>query len=356
MTVTIRPLAVEDVEALSRFLTAGFHTPPDAPFAAPDVLRWKFLDPRADESEGRGGVEPPPRSLVAVDDSGAIVGHVGIVPTAFVAPGVASPVAGLHMIDWLGSRDHRAVGAALMRRAHETASVQIGLGGSDAGRAVIRRGGYEPMPPILVYERIVSPWRRLRAGGFGSPGRIARTARDLGRLLIHPSRPATRRLTLEPTSTFGPEVLDVVRAAARCAVVAARAPGRLNHLLRHPRQASRGYLLRDDAERVRGFALLNRLDRRDDGPVLGRVVDLLLDDDDPAAWHAASLLVSRELARLGADVAQVFASPPWTVEALRRAGFVMRHPLELQLRDRQGLLPRDVPFHLTPIEADYAYT
>ncbi|MDG3007769.1 acetyltransferase [Paludisphaera mucosa] len=349
MTVSIRPLAAGDLEALGRFLTSGFQTPADAEFAAVDVLRWKYLESQGDVAE------PAPRSLVAVDEAGAIVGHVGFVPTAFAGPGLPAPVPALHMIDWLGSREHRSLGASLMRRAHEAAPVQFGLGGSDAGRSVIRRGGYDSMPSVTVHERILNPLRWLRAGGR-SPGKAARASRDLARRLIHQPRTADARLELEPVSSFGPEVVEVVRAASRFAVVAARTPERLNYALRYPRQAPAGLLVRDADRRVRGFALVNSIPRDGGRIVLGRVVDLLLDDDDPDAWHAALLLLSRELARRGADVAQAFAAPPWTVEALRRAGFISRHPLDFRLRDRQALLPRDRPFYLTPIEADYAYT
>ncbi|AMV40765.1 hypothetical protein [Planctomyces sp. SH-PL62] len=348
MSTVIRPLAEADLEALSRFLTAGFQTPADAEFAAVDLLRWKFLDPRDDA--------PGPRSFVAVDEStGAIVGHVGVCPTAFAAPGLDAAVPALHMIDWLGSREHRSVGASLMRRAHETAPVQFGLGGSRAGRAVIKRGGYEPMSPVFVYERLLSPLRRLRAGGL-APKSAARAARDVARGLVHrPGRPALR-LELEPVSSFGTEVVEVVRGASRTAVVTARTPERLNYALRHPRRKPSGFLFRDADGRVRGFALAT-LPPGDGGRlVLGRVADLLLDDDDPDAWHGALLLLSREMGQLGADVAQAFASPPWIVEALRRAGFVARHPLDFNLRDRESLLPHDATFYLTPIEADYAYT
>ncbi|WP_165246941.1 acetyltransferase [Paludisphaera soli] len=346
MSVSIRPLAEADLPALSRFLTAGFHTPADAEFAAVDVLRWKFLDARDDA--------PGPRSFVAIDESGAIVGHVGLCPTAFAAPGLAEPIPALHMIDWLGSREHRSVGASLMRRAHEAAPVQFGLGGSDAGRAVIKRGGYEPMPPVLVFDRLLSPLRRLRAGGL-APKSAARALRDVARSLVHRPRPAGLRLQLEPVSTFGPEVAEVVRGASRFAVVTARTPGRLDLALRYPRRPPSGFLLRESGGGVRGFAVLNVLPQDAGRTALGRVVDLLMDDDDPDAWHAALLLLSAELARRGADVARVFAAPPWTAEALRRAGFVMRHPLELSLRDRRELLPH-APFYLTPIEADYGYT
>ena len=349
MSVRIRPLAAEDLGPLSRFLTAGFRTPADAEFAAADVLRWKYLESQGDVSE------PPPRSLVATDEAGAIVGHVGFVPTAFAAPGLSAPVSALHMIDWLGSREHRSVGASLMRRAHEAAPVQIGLGGSDAGRSVIRRGGYDAMPPVSVFERVLKPMRRIRAGGT-SPGQVARAARDVARGLIRrPQSPAVR-LELERVSMFGPEVLDVVAGASRSAVVAARTPERLDYLLRYPRGAPAGYLLREPDGRVRGLALLVALPRDGGRAVEGRIVDLLMDDDAAETWHAALLLLSAELSRLGADAARAFAASPWTVEALRRAGYAFRHPLDFNLRDRDALLPRDRPYYLTPIEADYAYT
>jgi hypothetical protein len=43
-------------------------------------------------------------------------------------------------------------------------------------------------------------------------------------------------------------------------------------------------------------------------------------------------------------------------EGLRRCGFVSRFALEFNLRDRQGMVPRGVPFHFTPMDGDYAYT
>lgn len=349
MSVEIRPLADADLPALSRFLTAGFHTPPDAEFASVEILRWKYLESQGDASE------PSPRSLVAVDEAGEIIGHVGYVPSAFVGPGMAKAVPALHMIDWLGSAGHRSVGASLMRRAHEAAPVQFGLGGSDAGRAVIKRGGYEAMPPSFLFERILDPLRWLRAGGASSRGAV-RTARDLARRLINPVRPASVRLVLEPVSKFGPEVDEIVRGGSRSAVIAARTPDRLNYVLRYPRGRPTGYLLRDEDRRPRGLAILATIPRDGGRLSLGRVVDVQMDDDAPETWHAALLLLSRELARLGAHVAQSFASPPWTVDALRRAGYAQRHPLEFRLRDRDSLIPRDHPFHLTPIEADYAFT
>ena len=44
MARDIQPLRPDDLPELSRFLVTGFHAPPDADFADPAVLRWKYLD------------------------------------------------------------------------------------------------------------------------------------------------------------------------------------------------------------------------------------------------------------------------------------------------------------------------
>ena len=99
-----------DLDDLSRFLITGFHTPPDAEFAAPEVLRWKYLEPRSEDDR-------VPRSYLARDERSRVVGHVGICRTCFESDQVpAGRIATLHMVDWLGSAEQRAVGASLMRR------------------------------------------------------------------------------------------------------------------------------------------------------------------------------------------------------------------------------------------------
>ena len=43
-------------------------------------------------------------------------------------------------------------------------------------------------------------------------------------------------------------------------------------------------------------------------------------------------------------------------EGLRRSGFVSRFQVKFLIRDCEGLIPKDVIFHLKPLEGDYAYT
>jgi hypothetical protein len=351
MTREIRALGPDDLEDLSRFLTEGFHTAPDADFAAPEVLKWKYLEP------GGGDDDPGPRSYLARDEAGNIIGHVGICATAFEGAAIPGGSVGtLHMIDWLGSPGHRAVGASLMRRAHEAAPTQFGLGGSDAGRTVIKRGGYEPREPVPVYQRVIRPAHWMRASGPGAAERATRLVRDLTRNLVAPARPASLSIELRRVEAFDAAIEPIMQEAKTQAILTRRDPARLNHLLRLPRQAMSGWYLVGPRDQLRGFALLNLVPQHGGKVRLGKVVDCVLGGTDVEPWHAAAFALLRELARQGADVAQAFANTAWMAEGLRRAGFASRFALEFSLRDRQGLIPRGTPLHLMPIEADYAYT
>ena len=109
MTREICPLVLDDLSAVGRFLIAGFHAAPDADFAAPEVLRWKYLEPRGEDDEA-------PRSYLARGEAGRVIGHVGICRTSFEGDAIPSGrIATLHLIDWLGSAEHRSVGGSLMR-------------------------------------------------------------------------------------------------------------------------------------------------------------------------------------------------------------------------------------------------
>jgi hypothetical protein len=357
MSRDIRPLTPDDLPELSRFLTAGFHAPTDADFAAPEVLRWKYLDPAG---PGADGTDPDTAlSYVARDEAGRIVGHLGLCRTEFEGRALAASggrVPTIHIIDWLGSPEHRAVGMSLMRRAHQGAGTQFGLGVSQAALVVGERAGYELRSLVPVYTRVLRAGYWLRAGGLGPLQRGLRMARDAAsRLIKRPDAPGAA-IAIRRVSAFGPEILPIVERAKAHVIFTRRDPDRLNALLRFPRQAMSGWHLLDDAGRLRGFAVLNLIPKDQGRTRTGKFVDLLLDDVDPTAWHASIIALTRELARQGADLAQAYASTPWTAEALGRGGYTSRFSVKFHIRDRQGLIPRDAAFHLTPLEGDYAYT
>jgi hypothetical protein len=350
MTRELHPLRVDDLDDLSRFLTVGFHSDSAADFAAPDVLHWKYL-------EARGELDDLPRSYLARDEASQVIGHVGLCRTFWEGTAITEGrISTLHMIDWLGSTAHRAVGASLMRKAHETASTQFGLGGSEAGRTVIKRGGYQPRQPVCVYQSILRPSYLFRMPGLRGIERTWRLGREITRKAAHPARTSRRRIELRQVSQFGSEIDTVVEEARAHSILTSRTHQRLNHMLRFPRQSMSGWLLQMSSDRVCGFAILNIVPHHCGGIRLGKIVDCVLTSDEVDIWHASLLALKRELDHQRADIAQCFGSTPWICEGLDRAGFVSRFSLEFSLRDRSSLIPQGIPFHLMPIEADYAYT
>ncbi len=348
MAHDVRPTTLDDLPELSRFLASGFHAPSDAPFAASDVLRWKYFDPRGDDAGDA------PRSYVArAADTGAIVGHVGVCNGRFHGGGLpAAGVSTVHMIDWLAS----GAGASLMRRAHQGTDVQYGFGGSAAGRGVIDRGGYGLVAQVPVVRRVLQPAYRLKDVSQGFLGRTLRGAKDVAGLIRRPpSRPAQ---PVEPRAVerFEAEIEPLLARYEPRAVFTTRRPDFLNYMLRYPRGGVSGWhLWRDNA--LRGFALLSFVPRAADSAREGRIVECLLDDpDDADLWLASAVALTAELKRQGADFALAFTSTDWSARAFASAGFGPSHALEFRLRDRAGRLPRGVPFHLSPLEADYAYT
>lgn len=352
MNHDIQPLHRDDLPELSRFLKAGFHAPGDAPFAAEDVLLWKYFDPREADAN-----EEVPRSFVARHpETRQIVGHLGVSTTRFHGgglPGEGIPT--LHMIDWLSSEAGKGVGALLMRRAHRSTTIQYGFGGSDIGRLVGGRGGYELAAMVPVYLNVLRPLHRLRTPGLKLSRRLLRLGNDLARKLRRSPRRDRLKVDLEVVDAFGPEVNPWLDAYRSDAIFTSRDPSLLNHLLRYPRGGISGFQIVSRGQ-PRGFGMLTILNRPG-GIREGRIVDCLLDDPhDLALQQSAIQALTRELHAQKADTALAFGSTEWTARALERSGYSPASPLEFRLRDRRKELPRDTPFHLTPIEADYSYT
>jgi hypothetical protein len=375
----IRPLTSADLPELSRFLTAGFHMTHEADFATPEVLHWKYLESPATEamehlqdrsrtsaapslaatSEAHAANSILPRSFVARNQSGRIIGHVGLCRTAFVGHAInelGGCVPTIHIIDWLGSPDHRAIGMSLMRKAHEGVPTQFGLGVSSSALIVGERAGYELRELVPVYLRVLRTRYWLQTATLNPLERGLRLIQDTAYHTLHRPISAPVAVALRRVQAFGTEIESIVSQAGRKMIFTRRDPARLNAFLRFPRQAMSGWHLLNSAGHLCGIALLNLIPQDLGRTLTGKVVDCLLDDDDVELWHAAILSLTEELAHQGADLALAYASTPWAKSALQRSGYNSRFDIKFHIRDRQGLIPRHVPFHLTPLEGDYAYT
>jgi hypothetical protein len=347
MAREIRPTRPDEIPEVSQFLVSHFGTGPEAQFAAPDVLHWKYFDPRGDRDA--------PRSLVAFED-GVLVGHGAMCHGWFHYTGDPSfKVSVMHGIDWVSSPMHPSTGAFLMIRGHHYSETQYALNYNESAKRVIERAGYELLAQVPVYLKVLNPVHRLR-GSSGPRSRamaLARTARDLARKAVHPGRKPRLAVTLRPVEQFGAEVCEVLDRCNLNVVYTSRQPAWLNHALRYPRSKLTGWLIEHESA-LRGFALLNVV--RQGETRLGKIVECFLDSGPPELWHAAIWELTAALRAQGADIAECFASTPWMTEALRSSGFYRAHELNFLLRDRKKRLPQGAVFHLTPFEADYAYS
>ena len=360
MTRAVRPLTPDDLPELSQFLTEGFHLPGAADFATTDVLRWKYLpgDTVPDFKRGSLGSEGP-LSYLARDASGRIIGHLGLCRTAFEGRALNSqggPIPTIHIIDWLGSPAHRAVGISLMRKAHEESATQFGLGVSQAALIVGERIGYELRSSVPVYTCMLRTSYWLRTAGLSPFQRCLRLARDTMCQRTRPPGKPRVALSVKRVSQFGAEVYPIIEQAKAHAILTERNPRRLNTMLSFPRQAMTGWHILDEAGQLCGFALLNVIPNNTAKTRTGKIVDCLLGGIDVAIWQAAIIALTRVLNDQGADLAMAYGSNPWTTEALFKSGFESRFAVKFHIRDRNHLIPREAIFHLTPLEGDYAYT
>ncbi|HEU5118245.1 MAG TPA: acetyltransferase, partial [Isosphaeraceae bacterium] len=233
MPLEIRPTTLEDLPALSRFLSRGFGLPEDAEAVAPDVLAWKYLEPLP---RGLGC-----SSLVALDAAGAPAGHLAFTRTFWRQAGCDQRVSTLHMIDWLAGPDHRGVGSQLMRRAHACAQTQYGLGGSEVGRSVIFRAGYRPRTPVPVFRRILRPSWRLRDSDPNRARRFLRVGREALRVLVDRPSKGNPAVSLHQVERFGPETDRLVDRVEPPLLFSDRSADRLNGLLSYPRGGPVGH-------------------------------------------------------------------------------------------------------------------
>jgi hypothetical protein len=336
------PLQPEDLAELGRFLTEGFGLPAGVECFSPAVLRWKYLDP---------GPGAAPRSLLA-RAAGRIIGHAGICPRVFTVRGEAArTVSTSHCIDWLAAPSHPYAGLMLLRRGGAGADTQYSIGGSAIGQKILRAAGFVPRARVGIFRRVLRPLhRRLALPGQGLRKSLG-IARDLLRLWRNPARPPTRSVELRPVSAFGAEVDAVLDRCTFPVVFSSRTPDVLNYYLAYPGGNLAGWTVHEGADAV-GFALLNVTGK---GVRQARVVDCFLAAQDEDLWHAAVAGLVEQARARSADEVLCFASTPWLAEGLRRAGFAQGESTDLLLRDRKGLLPPGVPFHVTHLEGDHAY-
>lgn len=341
----IARLKRDDIPELSRFLVNGFGVPATSSFFSQEVLAWKYFD-------GPGGPsEESPCSLIA-RSAGKIIGHIGICFRRFVVPGSeASPVSTMHAIDWLGSPAHPGSGAMLMLDAFATCSTQFAVGGSAQSQALFPRLGFEPKAQVVRFRRVLSPFHRLRTTGQGLFRKWAGATKDAASVWRSCRRPVPQNFELRPAPSFTEEIDALLRQSVPRVVRCERDHLLLNYLLRYPLSGFSGWTIHT-SDRMIGFALVKITP--DERIHHGKIVDCWLDTEDSSCWQAAVAALLERLRALSADDVTCYATHPLLHTALLWNGFSKSGESNVCVRDKQQLLPRNLPFGLSGFEADGA--
>ncbi len=352
----ITPLRRDDIPELSQFLINGFGVPATASYFSHEVLEWKYFDaPKYFGGWGESAHDSA-CSLIA-RSAGQIIAHIGIcfrrflVPANGAAGNAVTPILTMHAIDWLGSPAQPGIGTKLMLEALATSTTQFAVGGSAQSQALFPRLGFEPKGQVPVFRKVLSPFHRLRTTGQGVFRKWAGTAKDAAAAWRAGRQPITQTVELRPVTAFTEEIDGLVRRSSLPIIRCQRDYELLNYLLRYPLSGFSGWTIHASG-RLIGFALLKVTAH---GRIqFGKIVDCWLDSNDLSCWQAAVAALVDRLRSLSADDVRCYATHQHLYAALLANGFSKAGESNVCVRDKQHLLPRDLPFALSGFEADGA--
>jgi hypothetical protein len=323
-----------DRDEVAAFLGEIFKFPADTFFIRPEVLDWKYFQPRSDWVT--------PRSWIVKSD-GRVVAHMGAVP--FRIPSSRGIVDGLHPIDWAAAPDFAGVGALLFRNLTRRFPVMLALGGTSDAQKVTPSMGFSPIGQADVYARSVRPWNQLRGNPWPSARGFARVLRRTVQSFAFGA--PHHGWSADAVETFSEADLEATAGIPgdRVAFLEPTA-ATLNMALACPGGNCRGFTLSSRGKRA-GYLILSR----PDGQV--RVTDLRIRSQEPQDW-AAAYSVALSLARedSGCNEMMSFGSTDLVRGALAANGFLRVGSRVIRLFDRGKILKDLPPLQLQSITTD----
>jgi len=327
-------------QALTKFLVSAYQLPPDAPFVQPELLRWKYDEPRLDFAG--------PRSYVWKDGSGEITAHACLCPVTYTLP--SGDVRASYLTDWAAARSSPGAGVSLLRALARNFDVLLAVGGSPDTQNILPKLGYRRVSELQNFARVLRPWDQFRSDpfprGWKAPLRLARNV-----IWSRTDAPAAPDgWTAQPITKFDLSCQPLFEARTHSPFPSTRrTPGLMNYWLACPGAALSAALVRQNGE-LRGWFVLSR--------VLGqkRIADLWVDSNLVGDWSAALSLASTAAAE-DPEACEVIvsASIPLAVEAAPLAGFRIRPPDPIFALDHKSVLGPAPVLNVTLLESDLAY-
>ena len=238
-----------------------------------------------------------------------------------------------------------------MLQAFATSKTQYAVDGTAQAQAVFPRLGFEQKAKLAIFRKVLTPFHRLRTTDQGLFRKWAGTAKDIMSVWRARTPPMPLTVELRAAPLFTEEIDCLQRQSSLRIVTCQRDHLLLNYFLRCPLPGFSGWTIHA-SQRMIGFAVLTITPH---GRIrLGKIVDCWLDTEELPTWQAAVAALIDRLRALSADDVTCYATTPSLGAALLWNGFVKSWERDVYFRDKQQLLPRDLPFGFSMLEGDRA--
>jgi hypothetical protein len=334
MTLAFEATKATDLDDVAAFLITGFNSPPDAVFARPEVLRWKYFEPGPEWNSSRSYV---------LRQENRIKAHCGVWPMNLNFRG--ERIDCICFLDWLSEKDLPGAGVMLKKKLMRFAETSVVVGGSADTRAVVPLIGFQHLGNVTTFARVVRPWKQFRTRPREALGRGA--ARLLRNAAWSRTAGAIAPMwSIKRVKTFDelPEKINEGNYPAPL-----RDSKYLNYWLDTPAVDMAGFVILFQNE-YHGYFLLSKVSGQ------ARIADIRLLSNNVADWSAAYLLAASAAAE-DPEICETVttASTPLAREALVDSGFRDRGSVPLFLADRKKRLEGAPPIFLNMIDGDGAY-
>jgi hypothetical protein len=315
-------------------MQTAFHAEPEVPLFDVALLKWKYFEPGPDWSGSRSYVLVRDRSLTA---------H-----------GCAWPVkitfrdrlySAISLVDWAASSTSLGAGIHIMRKMAPLADILIAIGGSEATRQMMPRVGFRTVDELLLYARVLRPWRQLRTRpADATPRGLARFLRNTGYWLA--GRAAANRWTVRRVETVDPQMIADSAGSGPSSV---RPSGFLEYMTRCPGASiTCGELLNDG--RPAGYVIFSLVRGQ------SRIAEIRIRSREQKDWTAAvSATVDAALQFPEACELVASTSEPLLRRALEANGFRVRDRYPVFVQDPQKLISDGELWDLTMLDDDRAF-
>jgi hypothetical protein len=337
MSLDFLPTQPAEQADLLEFLVSCFGARPDAPIANPELMRWKYCEPRPDWSG--------PRSYVLKQEE-RIVAHGCAYPVTYLL--WDGEVTSMRILDWASGANAPGCGVLLLRKLAPLVNTLMAVGGSEQTLAIMPKVGFRHQGDLDLFARVVRPWRQFRSQpskNWKAPLKLMRNTVWSRTRLSHPGNWSASRITRFDAGTFPVSVNRLPRPFTPTK----RSPEMLNYLLACPGAVLSAFLLLEGGTR-RGYFVLSRVGGQT------RIADMFVDTDMPTDWRAA-FSVATDAAAQEAETCEVLAagSTKLAIDAIRENGFRFRRRDPILIHDPKGLLAKALPLNLNLLNGDEFY-